>query len=377
MTTPQKPWRLSASAMQVWSECPLAWSMKYELGVPEPGTDPLKTGQLMAYALEAYLKHLFEQKVPTDITALPEIARRQYEIHGAGLPITALDAVLRIAERYAQTHVLDLEHLYGVEVWLPLDGQHVELAGREIVGKLDELYLDDEGTSAHVIDAKTNWYVWSEEEARATLQARVYPFLVTRAFPDVEEVEVTFDFVRWGVERSLHFTRADIEMEAANLESLARAMQRPGPRPANPGHRCGYCPYTEQCAAFKSAKANGTILAPTAESEAKKLGEDLAVLEAGLARRRAALREWAKGNGPVRVNGMSIGYFVTETPTLDVRLFAVWCEEQGVDPFDYLAIPTTELRKLLHRNPELEGLAGTEKSTRFDTKRAGGEESAA
>jgi hypothetical protein len=364
-----RPWNFSPTAGELFSECPYAFSQKYELGIPEPATDPLLTGQLMASTLERYLAHCAEQKVPTDITALRSIARQTYAEQSSGIPLTALDEVLEICDRYAVSHSLDLDHLIGVEVWLPPRPQTLQIAGRNVLGKVDELYMDDEGRLATIRDAKTNWAVWSEEDTRKKLQARVYPILVAHAFPEVEEVEITFDFVRWGMERSVRWSRAEIDEETLNIEALIMAMQRPGKRPAVPGARCTYCAYTQRCPTFKSMKADGTSFTPATPEQAVAVAAEITVLEPAIAQRRKALRDWANQRGPVSVHGLEYGYFEHDTPTIDPLAFFEWAKKNDKDPFDYLKVGTTELRKLLKKHPGLEDLVGHETETKFDARK--------
>ena len=364
-----RPWNFSATAGELFSECPFAFSQKYELGIPEPATDPLLTGQLMALTLERYLTHCATEKVATDITAIRSIARQTYAEAGVGIPLTALDEVLEICDRYALAHALDLDHLIGVEVWLPPRPQTLEIAGRNVLGKVDELYMDDEGRVATIRDAKTNWSVWSEEDTRKKLQAKVYPILVAHAFPEIEEVEVVFDFVRWGMERTVRWSRAEIDEETLNIEALIMAMQRPGKRPAVPGSRCSYCAYTQRCPTFKSMKADGTSFTPISLDDAVAVASEITVLEPAIAQRRKAIREWANERGPVPVHGLEYGYFEHQTPTIEPRAFFAWAKDRNIDPFDYLRVGTTDLRRLMKKRPGIEDIVTYETETKFDARR--------
>jgi CRISPR/Cas system-associated exonuclease Cas4 (RecB family) len=357
----------------MFSDCPFAFATKYELGIPEPPTDPLRTGQLMAMTIEKYLAHLVEGKIPTDITELPEIAKRVWSEHGAGLPIRVLDEVLRICGNYAASHILDFEHMVGVEVWLPRKGDvDLVLGGRRVVGKVDELYLYPDEQLAVVRDAKTNWSIWSEQEAREKLQARVYPVLVQHALPDVERVRMVFDFVRHGAERVVELTRDEIAEEVEKLAALIALMQRPGARPATPGARCSYCAYTQRCPTFKSMKRDLTSFTPAGPDEARAIAAETTVLEAALKQRKEALKVWADENGAIELNGVTWGHHLTESPRIDVRELAAFLEGRGLDPLDHPAIrvDTTELRKLVRKNGDLEQLIAWDSSTRFDVRKA-------
>ena len=365
-----KPWRFSATAAETYSQCPLAWSYRYEMGMEGVPTRPLRIGRLMAMTVERYLTHCYEQQVETDVSAIDDIARKTFATEGAGLGLDALDEVLKVGSFFVQSYALDFERLVGVEVWLPPKGvEPVTFAGREVVGKVDALLMDDEGQRAIVQDQKTNWAIWSERETRSKLQARLYPILVLASFPDVQEVEVTFQFIRWGVERTVVWSRAEIEEERKNLEALSQLMQKPGARPATPGDRCSYCEYVSICPVFKTARTSGVFVIPTNDEEAEKVIETLLVLDAGVKQRKDALRAYTSGHGPIELNGIRVGHFTRETPVVDPHAFAAWCGED-IDPLDYLRLGSTELKRLVRKRKSLAELIRPEVETRFAVKRS-------
>ena len=182
-----KPWRFSATAAEMAQDCMYAFSQKYELGIPEIPSRPLHIGRLLATTVELYQTHCFENKVATDLTEIGAIARAVYAEQGQGVPLDVLDEVLRVCEWYAQSYSLDLDRLVGVEMWLPPTGvAPFALAGRDVVGKVDQLLMDDDGRLAIVVDQKSNWSAWSDDEVREKLQSRLYPLLVMHSFPEVE-----------------------------------------------------------------------------------------------------------------------------------------------------------------------------------------------
>jgi hypothetical protein len=376
-----KPWRLSPTAAELWASCPQAFSYQRELGLEEVVLQPLRIGRLMALTVEAYLSHCFEHQVATDVSEIEAIARAVFVDQGVkegALGLDALEEVIRICRYYVESAVLDLDRLAGVEVWLPPTGvEPLLLGGREVIGKVDQLLFDDEGRLAIVKDQKTNWRVWSPGETRDKMQAKFYPILVFHSFPDVEDVEIDFEFVRFpGTIRSVHYSRAEAELERQNIEALVLQMQKPGARPATPGEHCSFCGYTQLCPRYRSARDTGVFALPTTADEAKPLVEDVAVLEAGLERRREALRALTQVTGPIAANGVRVGFFESQTPRVDGRAFAAWADEHGVEKWDYLTVPATELKKLLKKRHSLEQLVDYEKSTRFATRRGETEEAA-
>lgn len=371
----EKPWRFSATAAEIATDCMYAFSCKYELGIPEIPSRALYIGRILATTVERYITHCFDNNVPSDVTEIEAIARAAYADEGQGVPLDVLDEVLRVCGWYVESYVLDLERLAGVEMWLPPTGiEPLVLGGRELVGKVDQLMFEDDGRLAIVVDQKSNWAAWSERDAREKLQSRLYPVLVFHSFPDVEEVEIVFQFIRWGIERRVRFTRAESYVQRQNLEALALAMQKPGVRAATPGSRCTMCGYVSRCPVFKSARQNGVFIMPTNEEEARKVAETLIVLEAALKQRREALRGYTAEHGPFEVNGMHVGHFKSETPRVPTKDFRAWAPEHGVQADDWLELSVTQYRKLLKKRKSLEEIHYDESSTKFATKRHGEEE---
>lgn len=365
-----KPWRFSATAAEMASDCMFAFSNKYERGVQEIPGRPLHVGRILSATVERYLLHCFEQKVPSDVVEIQAIARAVFAEQGQGVGLDVLDEVLRVVEQYVESFNLDIERLAGVEMWLPPRGiEPFTLAGRDVVGKVDQLMFDDEGRTAIVVDDKSNWVVWTEDEARQKLQSRLYPVLIFHSFPQVEDVEVRYRFIRWGMERSVHFTRAEAYLEQQKLAALSAMMQKPGPRPATPGARCTYCGYVSVCPVFKAARSNGVFVMPTNEDEARKVVESVLVLEAGLEQRRKVLRDYTKEHGSVAVNGRTIGYVVSETRRVLTKVFRKWAPDAGVDPDEWLEIPARKLTALMKQRKSLEPLTYVETRTRFNTRK--------
>lgn len=373
---PVKPWRFSATAAEIAQDCMYAFSQKYELGILEVPGRPLQVGRLLSETIERYQAHCFEHKVPSDVTEIAAIARATYAEHGQGIGLDVLDEVLRVCEVYVEAFAVDLERIAGAEMWLPPRGiEPLRLAGREVVGKVDQLLFEDEGRLAIVVDQKSHWSVWSDDEARAKLQARLYPLLVMHSFPDVEEVEIRFQFVRWGVERVVRVSRAEAYLEQQNLEALSALMQKPGPRPATPGERCAYCGYVNRCPVFKDARANGVFIMPTNEEEARKVHETVLVLKSGLDQRRKVLNAFTKAHGTIETRGERAGHFESQSRRVLTARFREWAAANGVDADEWLVVPPRDLERLMKKRKSLEPITYLETSTRFSaTKKAEGEE---
>ncbi len=368
---PVRPWRFSATAAEMWTGCPYAFSCKYERGINEIPGRPLKVGRLLSETIEAYQVHCFEQRVPSDLTEIRAIAHQIFAEKGQGIALDVLDEVLRVCEQYVEAFNIDLDRIAGAEVWLPpLGMEPITFAGREVVGKVDQLLFDDEGRLAIVIDQKSHWAVWSDDETRSHLQTRLYPILIFACFPDVEEVEIRYQFVRWAMERVIRVTRAEAELERQKLIALAEQMQRPGARQATPGAQCSWCGYVSICPVFRAARQNGVFIVPTNEEEARKVHETVLVLKAALDQRRRVLNDFTKIHGSIETNGEHAGHFRSDSRRVLTKTFREWARDNGVDPDEWLVVPSRELQKLMKKRKSLEPITYVESTTRFSaTKR--------
>lgn len=229
---------LRQSLVEVMS-CPKS----YETQVIESRTMPSglqsARGTEIHKVMSLYVRHCWQRKVPADWEAFDRIA--------LGVGVEAAE----ILDGMRDSYLVDFEHVYDTEL---------KLAWASYEGTLDVLLFPTPG-KAEIKDYKSHPRPFDCEK---TFQAKFYPLLVFLAFPEVEEVEFEYVFVRYShCTRSVTYTRSDVPKLRQIAES-ARKRQREiherylldEPNPAYPGRHCQYCPLLQSLTACPISEFN-------------------------------------------------------------------------------------------------------------------------
>jgi putative RecB family exonuclease len=363
----------SYSRLNLFENCPAAFCKKYVEKVPEAPSEALATGNLVHKIIAAYSRHCLSQGLESDITAMPGIVRQCFYDQPCGLASDRYPEVLALAQQWADTHTVPLATLVGIEEWM-----EAWLANRKYLfrGIIDRLEID--GTTAIITDWKTDWQLRSQAEVERDFQLAVYAWLVSREYPQVDRFVVKLDFVRYNVVRQAELDMgrvAQVEGQILGLIGQVEQAIKSGKFPPKPGHYCAWCGYSQQCPAAKNIPDD--VRPITSAEDARRVAEELAVLERQIAVRKEALKAWCNQNGPVKVNGLVWGFHLVESRTIeDVSEFVRLMNEAGVDPRPYLTVNGTKAKKI-YGNPELverlQPIIKDRSYTRFDSKKVGGD----
>lgn len=217
----------------------------------------------------------------------------------------------------------------GLALDAELDDEQADAAGPVLrVSDFKSAYSADDGelyTVQRKIQALTAWATWGA--GHDVLQIVVVNLRLRRLFdliilPRTEDGEKLM--ARW---------RRDVELWAEGLE---RMKLPDGSRPATPGAGCCGCPYLSHC-----EPAKRFLRTTKGDWSAKRLAEELAVLEARRDVLRDALKE-ATDEAPIEIPGGFVGSLVKEqeTPKREAPeiLAALWTRRlQGRDAEGVLA----------------------------------------
>lgn len=359
----------SYSRLSLFESCPAAFHMKYVKKIPEAASDALAFGGLIHKIIATYSQHCLSQGLETDVTAMAGIARQCFYDEPCGLSSDRFPEVLALAEQIAASHTVNPLTVVGIEEWV-----QAWLANRKYLfrGIIDRLDIQD--NLAIITDYKTDWQLRTQADVEADFQLAVYAWLVSLEYPQVDTFTVRLDFVRHGVvrETTLDAGRvAQVEGQVLGLISQVEHALAQGKFTPRPGHFCAWCGYSNQCPAAKMIPADVGMI--TSDEDARKVAEELAVLERQVAVRKKALKNWCNQAGPVEVNGITWGFHLVESRTIeDVPEFVRLMQEAGQDPRPFLAVNGTKAKKIFG-NPELvEKLQSVIKDrsyTRFDSKK--------
>jgi len=359
----------SYSRLNLFESCALAFKAKYVDKIPEAEGDALKFGGLVHRIIAAYTKHCLECGVQTDITEMPNIVQQCFYEKPAGLDSSRYGDVLNLAQYFADTHQAGLQTLVGCEEWVQAWLANKKHLFRGIVDR-----LDINGDMATITDYKTDFQLRPDSEVANDFQLAVYAWLVSREYPQVERFVVQLDFVRYNVQRGTTIEKqqlAQVEKQVLGLIGQVEKAIASGKFPAKPGQFCGWCGYSLQCPAVKDIPADVKPIAGL--EDARKVAEELAVLERQVAVRKEVLKAWCKEAGPVEVNGLTWGFQRVGGMAIEnIDEFVRLMNESGLDPRPYLSTNGTKLKKLWN-DPEmaekLAGIAVDKSTTRFEGKK--------
>lgn len=328
--------------------CPLHYKFKRLDKVPEVVSPALHKGRLAHEIIGAYNRHLLETGQETDVSAIDGIAYEAFfnpsEPHS--LPPDAYAEVQQLARQFASYWILDLAHTVSVEeIWgVPVPGTDRDV----MIVILDHLAID--GDLARIRDFKTDWHLRSLSDVEEDLQLRVYAWAVKQMYPQVERFEATLDFVRHQKDRTIELDLADVALaEEAIIGTIQRIQAETEWKPA-PGAPCTWCAYADRCPAVGQHADVVRIASP---EDAERVAGELAVLERQVELRKAALKDWTNVAGPVAVNGLEWGHFLSQSEGIDdVEAFIERCRKIGINPMDFLTVSTQRLQKLPAKDRE-------------------------
>lgn len=378
------PNQYSYSRISAYLKCPLSYKfyLQRRKDIPEP--EILQTGALAHAVYEAYARHCENLKVETDITAIAEIAKDVYDTtrikylkdYRQYLGYEQYQAVLDDLVIPWANRTLFPVRPRGIEVELCINKAGMETGWFDrdawFRAKCDLIEFPKSAEDpVEIIDYKTGWSTDPDP-----LQARIYAWMLFGLLP-YDGVAVTFQFTRSGVEKGYSFDRCEQDRLDAEVRKLIAQIEADTELNPTPGAACQYCQYAGLCTAKAAAPDSIASI-----EDARETAAALALLDRDMKSAKERLRAWCVGNGPVEHGGTVWGFHAQGGPGFDdAKVFADACEVAGVDPWEYLSVNGTKVKRLRLKNdegfrfPELDAVAVNKRSTVFaGRKAAGGDE---
>jgi RecB family exonuclease len=357
--------RLSPSRLETWDRCPAAYWFEYVCRLPQPIGDqrPRLLGSVAHALLEAYLHEALRTGTRPPLATLPALAAALLE-HGR-VPDASTDLVREAAElvaRWLAQWVAPVEHVVAGEHALAVDanGERVAWDAPEafLRGRLDLVAV----TTPHatVLDWKSGWASEDEEGLRLAWAPGLYAALLWAWAPRLETVSVEYHYLRTGRVARVALTRAEAAETlgwaralAARIAAALAAPHDAGGFPPRPSTACGTCPWVNRCPAGLAALAAMDETPISDDVEARRLAGLLLAGEARVGRLRARLKQYLEDRGPLALEGMELGFFLTKGRYDPAAVFRA-ATEAGVDPWPLLATDGRTLATFLKRRPDAE-----------------------
>ncbi|HUI84276.1 MAG TPA: ATP-dependent DNA helicase [Candidatus Binatia bacterium] len=231
---------LSASAIEMYENCPLAYKLRYDWRLPEDATAALQFGNAMHLALKAYFGGVRAGRPPDEATViacfLDEFAkakideplqRELYERDGRA----QLSSLLRSALARPAGNVLHTEHRFNIEV-----------GEARVKGRFDRLDLLGNGEVV-VVDYKTG-RAKTQEDADESLQLSVYALAAARM--GHRPASLVFVNLKDGTAVESHRSPEQLREAEARVTTIAARIAA-GEFEARPNSQCARCSYHSIC----------------------------------------------------------------------------------------------------------------------------------
>jgi DNA helicase-2/ATP-dependent DNA helicase PcrA len=240
---------LSASAIEIYEECPLRFKLEREWNLPRDVPASLHYGAAMHRILHTFfdaqrygreiggddLLELFR----SDLAAAGIADRYQYELY-LRQGMEQLRQFFEAARSAAPPEVIETERRFELQVG------SAKLAGR--VDRIDRTGPD----TVAIVDYKTG-KPRSQEDADESLQLSLYALAAREIWGKRADRLILYNLEN---NTPVCSTRTDAELEAAKLrvEEVAERIAR-GEFPSKAGYHCAFCPYRNLCPATEKAVA--------------------------------------------------------------------------------------------------------------------------
>ena len=227
---------LSASAIQQYENCPLAYKLRYDWRLPEEASAALQFGNAMHVALKAYFDGVHAGRAPDEVTLIAcfldefgkakitePLQREMYEKNGR----EQLAALVRSSFANPAGEIVETERQFKVQI-----------EGALVKGRWDRLDRLANGDVA-IVDYKTG-NPKTQDDANDSLQLSIYA-LAARALGHTPSSLV---FINLTNQSAIESRRSPDELRAAELKIAQIAAQIEAgnfePRPSTGCSRCCY-----------------------------------------------------------------------------------------------------------------------------------------
>jgi ATP-dependent DNA helicase UvrD/PcrA len=240
---------LSASAIEIYEECPLRFKLEREWNLPREVSAALHYGAAMHGVLRTFYDAQRYQREISDNDLLEQFRselasagiadRYQYELY-LRQGMEQLRQFFECARDGATPDVMETECRFDLEV-----------GSAKVAGRLDRIDRMDQETVA-IVDYKTG-KPKSQEDADKSLQLSLYALAARETWGKRAERLI---FHNLENNTTVWTERNDAQLEEAKMRVLEAAGGiAEGKFQAKPGYQCSYCPYRNLCPATEKAVA--------------------------------------------------------------------------------------------------------------------------
>lgn len=383
-------YQYSYSAIDWFLKCPLYFKLKRIKKAKEADNPLMRIGRVAHDVFGDYSQHCVENSLPTDVDKLVNIV----DNYRGELPDNEWQEVKQLAQNFGQTHVFSPgsneeimveERLAFDESWELLDDWfHNETFFRAI---MDKFHIEEaqKGRTGVITDYKTGWKVPAQSQVEDSLQLKIYAYIGSLLFPEVERFLVRLDFVRYNTIRKSVYSREEAESFGDIIMNYIEKIEETEKFKANPGGKhCELCGFSGKCQAFQD------YLEETGEDEvteqnAPDLAKRYRILRTEVGKLKKKLRTYVKSHGDIEVGNQELGFNKVEKNFInDTRGVVQFLGKNGVPKdkiWEALYTNMSSIKKALRKADKMdlyeqvvEEFATTRVETHFKYTKAKGED---
>lgn len=368
----------SHSRLQVFSQCPLSYRLTYIDKVPVESSDALEIGAAAHEFFEQWVKMQTPLKRPYD----DDVDKVVLDVASKCFQKEARDQsnfkdYLEICKTFTKEYKPDPQYPVVIaEMQIAFDRNWLKCGWFEpevkFRAKIDRLELPrqwDPGDSEPIKKIRVTDYKTGYAGAMDSFQLDVYALVASLLYPDLEQVEIQFYYVKSGFKSAKLLEVKDLDVTKIQLEALMARIESETKWKAKPGVRCLNCSVAGSCSEKPS-----DLKAITSPDIARTLGAEIAFLEAQAKAKKKALNAYCKENGPVEAGGLVWNHYPQESMVVDMGPFLSACVACQVDPAEVLNPDSKAIKKALKETPGFEEAVhpyiGMDVTTRFYAKKA-------
>lgn len=344
----------SYSAIRLFQQCPKAFKLERILKFPQLPSKERDDGRLVHDAIAGYTKHLWENKLASDVT---------WEHLTDDLALSP--EAEELMEDFARQFALNLDTFKGAEIEIAINekGERVDWWDDDVFfrAKIDRLDVDE--NRVLITDYKTSHIIELDK-----LQLKIYAWLVNFLNPERDTFLVKNHFLRFRVEKGGEIPLSKVKLVGDEVKKFIDVIEAEKKFEAKPGSHCSYCSYTHRCGLLVELGKGGY---PVIDSEEKAVeyAAKLVIVEAALKKVKDLLKGWCEDKGLIKLDVGTYGFNLTKSRKVkDIEVFYEKLAEQGINPLDYMNVDLRKIKKL----KDLDDLFEETGSTKFGFKKTGG-----
>lgn len=346
----------SYSAIHLFQQCPKAFKFERILKFLKLPSQAMDDGRIVHDAIAAYTKHLWENKLASDVS---------WEHLTDNLALSP--EATELMEEFAHQFVLDLNTFKGAEIEIAINekGEKVDWWADDawFRAKIDR--LDVEENRVVITDYKTSHQITLDR-----LQLEIYAWLVNFLDPGRDTFSVKNHFLRFRIEKGEEIPLPKVKLVGKRVRKLIKIIEAEKKFEAKPGSHCSNCSYIHRCGPLVEL-GKGDYPVIDTEEKAVEYAAKLVTVEARLKKVKDLLKGWCKENGPIKLDAGTYGFnFFPTEQVRGIESFYERLAEEGINPLNYMNVDMRKTKRL-QKSKEFTGLWVNTGSTKFGFKKAG------